>query len=101
MVTQTSSQRRCRHRLVHTGRASAFARRRAQIWLLVDRGAEGPGHSDRTVAALLEAGTITVFRVRRAWAEQGLEAGLQTAPMDHRYNGRFRIQPAATSSWTA
>ena len=82
-VVLTPAQRQTLTRIVKTGAHKAFARQRAQIWLQADAGAEGPGRKDQAVATGLGVGVRTVERARRAWCTAGLEAGLQTAPMDH------------------
>ena len=88
IVALTPAQRADLKQIVHTGARKAFARRRAQIWLLADQGPHGPGRTDRAVAELLGLGTATVERARRDWAARGLDA-LQTAPMDHPRNPRI------------
>ena len=88
LVTLTTEQRKSLEAVVHTGARKAFPRRRAQIWLQVDQGPEGPGLTDQQVAERLAVGRRTVERARQAWATQGLEAGLQAAANDHPRNPR-------------
>ncbi len=84
-VALTAAQRTELTRVVRTGQQKAFARRRAQIWLRVDQGPEGPGDTDVGAGTRLELSAQTVYRARQAWAHQGM-AGLRTAPMDHPRN---------------
>ena len=83
IVALTREQRRELEGMVHTGARKAFARRRAQIWLQADQGPHGPGLADAAIGERLGVGVSTVERARRAFAQQGAEAGLRTAPMDH------------------
>jgi len=60
-----------------TGAGKARVRRvkRAQILLAAEQ-----GHGDATVAATVGVGTSTVYRTKRRFVEQGLEAALSEAP---------------------
>jgi len=51
--------------LVGRGKVGADRRRRAQILLKADAGAEGSGMSDQQVATALDVGVATVHRVRQ------------------------------------
>ena len=83
LVELTREQRTELEKIVRTGERKAFPRRRAQIWLQADQGPHGPGRTDAAIAERLGVGVSTVERARRAFAGQGPEAGLRTAPMDH------------------
>lgn len=48
----------------------------AQILLKADAGASGPGWDDGRIAEALDCGESTVYRVRQAFVERGLEAAL-------------------------
>ena len=60
-----------------TGAGKARVRRvkRAQILLAAEQ-----GHGDAMVAATVGVGTSTVYRTKRRFVEQGLEAALSEAP---------------------
>jgi len=48
----------------------------ARILLKADVGAGGPGWDDARIAEAVECGTSTVYRVRQAFVERGLDAAL-------------------------
>jgi transposase len=50
------------------------------------------GQSDEQIAAAVEVSARTVWRVRRRWAEQGLQAALHRHP-----NRRVRKNAASTA----
>jgi transposase len=62
--------------LVNRGRVAAEKRRRAQILLKADAGAEGSGLTDQEVGRALDVGVATVHRVRQAYVEEGLPGAL-------------------------
>lgn len=66
--------------LVKRGRVAAEKRRRAQILLNADAGAEGSGRTDQEVANALDVGIATVHRVRQAYVEESLQAALSRKP---------------------
>ncbi len=114
IVTLTENERTQLQALVHKGRAHAFRRRRAQIWLQVDAGPWGPGRTDTDTAEILGVGVSTVERARRAFTHQGLTAALQPPALDHprrarRLDGAGEAEltqlacspaPAGSSGWT-
>jgi transposase len=62
--------------LVRRGKVGADRRRRAQILLKADAGAEGSGLADQEVARALDVGVATVHRVWQAYVEEGLQDAL-------------------------
>ena len=96
IVTLTENEQTQLQALVHQGRAHAF-RRRAQIWLQVDAGPQGPGRTDTDTAEILGVGVSTVERARRAFTHQGLTEALQPpAPIKLACSPA----PAGSSGWT-
>ena len=74
-VRLSQEQRDSLGRVVRTGTRSAAMRRRAII--LLKAGADGPdGWADEAIAAHLETTRMTVMRVRRQFAAEGLDATL-------------------------
>jgi transposase len=76
-VTLTEDERAALGQRVRSGRASARELARARILLKADGGPAGPGWTDAAVAAALDVGVSTVERVRKRFAEGGLEAALR------------------------
>lgn len=59
------------------GKGRARELLRARILLKADSGPDGPAWTDGTIAAALEVSRSTVERVRKRFAEGGLEAALR------------------------
>ena len=66
--------------LIKRGKVAAEKRRRAQILLKADAGAEGSGFTDQEVAGALDVGIATVHRVRQAYVEESLQDALSRKP---------------------
>jgi transposase len=62
--------------LVSKGRGAAAVLRRARVLLKADVGQHGPGWTDAKIVEALDVSQSTVYRVRQAWVEEGLEAAL-------------------------
>ena len=62
--------------LIRTGKRAASVLIHARILLKADAGAAGPGWDDARIAEALDCGESTVYRVRQAFVERGLEAAL-------------------------
>jgi transposase len=72
-------------KLVSSGEAPARKLTHARILLKADRGPEGPGCTDEAIAAALDVGEVTVWRVRKRYVTEGLEAALNHRhPKNHR-----------------
>jgi transposase len=76
IVRLTQEQRQDLHHLIATGEEAARKLMHARILLKADEGEQGPGWTDEQISEALEVSTSTLVRVRRAYAEQGLQAAL-------------------------
>ena len=79
-VRLTPEQRNQLQHLVRGGKGSARVIIRARILLKTDQGWRAP-----QVAQALDVAEGTVFRIKRRFAEAGLEGVLQDRPQAHRY----------------
>lgn len=77
VVRLTEEERQHWEALMRRGRVAAMKRRRAQVLLKADAGAQGAGATDLAVAQALDVGVATVQRVRQGDVEQGLAAVLE------------------------
>lgn len=75
--------------LVRTGRRPAAVLAHARILLHADAGDAGPAHDDAAVAAATEASVSTVYRVRQAFVEDGLDAALHRKRPTGRQYGKL------------
>ena len=76
--------------LLAAGTAPARTLAHARILLKTDAGADGPAWSDARTAEAVEVSLATVARVRRRWAESGLDDALHrrpTGPRPRRLDG--------------
>jgi transposase len=71
-----------------SGRGPARELLHARIVLKADSGPSGPGWTDVAISGALEVSTSTVERVRRRFAEQGLDAALRRRPTRRQYTRR-------------
>ena len=69
-------QRHDLHQLISTGEEASRKLLHARILLKADEGEQGPGWTDEQISEALEVSTSTLERVRRQFAEQGLQAAL-------------------------
>ena len=72
-VTLTQDERTTVQRLLAGGTAAARTLTRARILLKADEAPGGPGWSDRQIAVALDTSRPTVERVRKQFAQEGLE----------------------------
>ena len=79
-VRLTPEQRNQLEHLVRAGKSSARVTTRARILLKTDDGWSAP-----QVAEALDMALGTVYRIKRPFAEAGLEGVLQDRPQAHRY----------------
>ena len=84
-VTLTAPERDQLKRLLAAGTASARKLTHARILLKADQGPEGPGWVDDAIAEAVEVSQPTVFRVRKQYVEQGVEAALTRRPPTREY----------------
>lgn len=76
IVRLTDEERTQLEDLSRTGKRAASMLIHARILLKADAGASGPGWDDGRIAEALDCGDSTVYRVRQAFVERGLEAAL-------------------------
>jgi transposase len=84
-VVLTAPERDQLKRLLAAGTASARKLTHARILLKADQGPQGPGWVDDAIAEAVEVSQPTVFRVRKQYVEQGLEAALNRRPPTREY----------------
>ena len=82
-VALTDEQRQALDRLVNTGRESARKITRARVLLKA-----ADGQVNDAIAAALDVGVATVERVRRRFAEGGLDAAIERRPQPPRPDKR-------------
>ena len=84
VVRLTAEDRGRLARMVRSGESPARAVTHARVLLKAD--ADGPGWGDVAIAAALDCGVRTVARVRKAFAEGGLDAAVRRKrPTGRRY----------------
>ena len=76
VVILTEGERALLRRRISRSSASNAAHTRARILLKADQAPNGPGWADTAIAAALDVSVPTVERVRKRFAEEGLEAVL-------------------------
>ena len=98
--------------LIAAGTAPARTLTHARILLKADQGGDGPAWPDARIAEALETSVATVERVRRRWAEEGLDGALRrrpTGPRPRRLDGAGEARlvalacttpPAGAERWT-
>jgi transposase len=85
IVRLTPDERAHLLRLISAGKAPARKLAHARILLQADHGPDGPGCTDAVIAEALDVGEVTVWRVRKRYVEEGLEAALtHRHPKNHR-----------------
>jgi hypothetical protein len=84
-VKLTECERARLRTLVGRGEAPARLLTRARILLKANQGEGGPGWTDAAIAGALDVHPTTVARVRRAYADAGLEAALARKRPDRVY----------------
>jgi transposase len=82
-VKLTKAQRTELKELVHNGKQKAKTIMHANVLLQADCSSEGAGLRAIAIAENLNISTKTVHRIRRKYAEEGLEAALQRKPHKH------------------
>src|SRR5919109_2591696 len=75
-VTLTEDERAALGQRAATGRGSARELAHARILLKADQGPDGPAWADQAIAAALDVSVPTIERVRKRFAEGGLEDAL-------------------------
>jgi transposase len=91
-VTLTSQERAALSALVSKGKCAASKQTRARILSLCDESPEGQSFSDERIAEVLGVGVATVYRVRKAFVEEGFSAVLErkkrTVPYPRKMDGK-------------
>ena len=82
-VNLLPEERDALQRLVDTGKASAYKRRRAQILLKADQSLTGSAWTDAQICEAFDVGQLTVSRTRKVFVFEGLEATLQRKMREH------------------
>ena len=76
-VILTESERGELQDLIRKGKAAAYRRTHAQVFVLADESPLGPGLSDPEIAERAQVSSRTVARLRERFVEQGLEFSLE------------------------
>lgn len=85
IVRLTPSERTQLLGLLSSGQAPARKLTHARILLKADHGTDGPGCTDEAIAEALDVSEVTVWRVRKRYVMEGLEAALNHRhPKNHR-----------------
>jgi hypothetical protein len=85
VVSLADADRAHLRRLLSAGTAPARTLTHARILLKADAAPGGPGWTDPQISAALDISPTTSGRVRRAWAQGGLDAALHRAPTTRQY----------------
>jgi hypothetical protein len=88
-VILTDTERDDLKRLIAAGTAPARKLTHARILLKADQSPEGPGWVDERVADAVEVSQPTVFRVRKQYVEEGLQAALNRRPPNREYHRKL------------
>lgn len=84
VVSLSPQQRADLHQMLSAGVASARTLTRARVLLKADAAQEGGAWPDARIAQALEVGLATVQRVRRRFAEGGMQAALHRKEQPNR-----------------
>jgi transposase len=76
-VTLNEDERRELDEIIHKGKGAARRLTRARILFQADEARAGPHETDEQIVAALRVGLSTVYRVRQAFVERGLDAALE------------------------
>lgn len=76
-VTLTAEERERLEKLISSGKASARKLTRARILLKADEAEDGAGWDDQEISEAFDVGLSTIYRVRKRFVEEGLEAALE------------------------
>lgn len=76
VVRLTDSEREYLQELIAAGTAPARKLQHARVLLKADEGPHGPKWADEAIAEAVEVSQPTVYRIRRHYVEEGLEAAL-------------------------
>jgi transposase len=85
-VKLSAAQRDELEKLIHSGTIKVRVYKRARILLLADEAHRDGAKSDGQIAELVDVSGPTVHRIRRRFAQEGLEAALAERPRPGRVN---------------
>jgi transposase len=88
-VELTEDERGYLKGLIAAGTAPARKLTHARILLKADQAPGGPGWVDEAIAEAVEVSQPTVFRVRRQYVEQGVDAALNRRPPTRQYERKL------------
>lgn len=89
IVNLTSEERSYLEKLVSSGNAPARKLTRARILLKSDCGEDGSNWTYKAICEAFEVNSLTVFNVRKAYMERGLEAALNRKKPEREYEHRL------------
>ncbi len=89
VVRLTDSERESLQELIGAGTAPARKLLHARVLLKADEGPHGPKWVDEAIAEAVEVSQPTVFRIRRQYVEEGLEAALNRRPPTRVYQRKL------------
>jgi transposase len=84
-VTLTEKERQDLETLISKGKMAARTITRARILLKADASEFGPAWTDEQIRQALDVGLVTVYRLREAFVESGLEVALHPAKINRNY----------------
>ena len=88
-VELTEAERARLRTMIGSGEAPARTLARARVLLKANQGEGGPGWTDAAIAGALDVHPATVARVRRQFAEEGLDAALARRAPDRVYERKL------------
>jgi transposase len=88
-VTLTPAERSELSAMVSKGKTAAYKLTHARILLLSDESSDGPAYDDQQIVESLGVGVKTVYRVRKAFVEEGLDAALNRKKQINRRKPRL------------
>src|SRR5437870_1576616 len=89
VVRLTDREREYLKDLIGAGTAPARKLLHARVLLKADEGPGGPGLVDDAIAGAVEVSQPTVFRIRRQYVDEGLEAALNRRPPTRAYERKL------------
>lgn len=89
IVYLTDDERSRLRRQLAVGTSRPATQARARILLKADQSADGPSWSDQKIAEALDVSVPTIERVRKRYAEDGLEAALVRRPPRREYRRKL------------
>ena len=91
-VTLTKQEREDLEAMTTKGKASARSISRAHILLRADVSEDGPGWTDDKIQDALSVGLATVYRVRQAFVEEGLDLALRPRKINRDYQRKLNSE---------